>query len=77
VSTSTPSGNLSTRYSTSFSLLLIGLEILLLPIEPGWLVAGVLAIPVVLGARWLSVAVIMGPLSWVKTQAKGAIPVLT
>ena len=57
--------------------LLIGLELLVLPIEPGWLVAGVLAIPVVLGARWLSVAAIMGPLSWVKTQAKGAIPVLT
>jgi CPA1 family monovalent cation:H+ antiporter len=57
--------------------LLIGLELLVLPIEPGWLMAGVLAIPVVLGARWLSVAAIMGPLSWVKTQAKGAIPVLT
>ena len=56
--------------------LLIGLELLVLPIEPGWLMAGVLAIPVVLGARWLSVAAIMGPLSWVKTQAKGAIPVL-
>lgn len=57
--------------------LLIGLELLVLPIESGWLVAGVLAIPVVLGARWLSVAAIMGPLSWVKVQSKGAIPVLT
>ena len=36
--------------------LLIGLELLVLPIERGWLVAGVLAIPIVLAARWLSVA---------------------
>jgi CPA1 family monovalent cation:H+ antiporter len=57
--------------------LLIGLELLVLPIERGWLVAGVLAIPVVLAARWLSVATIIGPLSWVRAQSKGTIPVLT
>jgi CPA1 family monovalent cation:H+ antiporter len=57
--------------------LLIGLELLVLPIERGWLVAGILAIPVVLSARWLSVAGIVGPLGWVTAQAKGAIPVLT
>jgi CPA1 family monovalent cation:H+ antiporter len=57
--------------------LLIGLELLVLPIERGWLVAGVLAIPIVLSARWLSVAGIIGPLSWVRAQPKGAIPVLT
>ena len=57
--------------------LLIGLELLVLPIERGWLVAGVLAIPIVLSARWLSVAAIIGPLSRVKSQSKGAIPVLT
>jgi len=57
--------------------LLIGLELLVLPIERGWLVAGVLSILVVLAARWLSVAGIIGPLSWVRTQSKGSISVLT
>ncbi len=57
--------------------LLIGLELLVLRIEPGWLVAGVLAILIVLFARWVSVAGIIGPLGWVKAQSKGAIPVLT
>jgi len=57
--------------------LLIGLEILVLPIERGWLVAGFLAIPIVLSARWLSVASIIGPLAGVTAQAKGAISVLT
>jgi len=57
--------------------LLIGLEVLVLPIERGWLVAGALAIPIALSARWLSVAAIIGPLGWVTAQAKGAIPVLT
>ena len=57
--------------------LLIGLELLVLPIERGWLVAGVLAIPIVLSARWLSVAGIIGLLSCVKAQSKGAIAVLT
>ncbi|MHB1094503.1 cation:proton antiporter [Thiobacillus sp.] len=57
--------------------LLIGLEILVLPIERSWLVAGVLAIPIVLAARWLSVAGIIGLISRVKVQSKGAIAVLT
>jgi CPA1 family monovalent cation:H+ antiporter len=57
--------------------LLIGLELLVLPIERGWLVAGVLAIPIVVAARWLSVAGIIGPLGWIKAQSRGAIPVLT
>ena len=57
--------------------LLIGLELLVLPIEPGWLVAGVLAIPIVLAARWLSVTAIIGPLGWMTAQSKGSISVLT
>ncbi len=57
--------------------LLIGLELLVLRIEPGWLVAGALAIPMVLAARWVSVAGIIGPLRWVKAQSTGAIPVLS
>jgi Na+:H+ antiporter len=57
--------------------LLIGLELLVLPIERRWLVAGVLAIPIVLAARWLTVAGIIGPLTWVRAQSKGTIAVLT
>jgi monovalent cation:H+ antiporter, CPA1 family len=57
--------------------LLIGLELLVLPIQQEWLIAGVLAIPIVLAARWVTVTGIMGPLSWVTTQSQGAIPVLT
>ena len=57
--------------------LLIGLELLVLPIERGWLLAGFLAIPIVLAARWLSVAGIIGSLSRVTAQSKGAISVLT
>jgi CPA1 family monovalent cation:H+ antiporter len=57
--------------------LLIGLELLVLPIERRWLVAGVLVIPIVLAARWLSVAAIIGPLSRVTAQSKGAIAVFT
>ncbi len=57
--------------------LLIGLELLVLPIERGWLVAGLLAIPIVLSARWLSVAGIVGPLRRITSQSKGAISVLT
>ncbi len=56
--------------------LLIGLELLVLPIERRWLVAGILAIPIVLSARGLSVAGIIGLLSRVTAQSKGAIPVL-
>jgi CPA1 family monovalent cation:H+ antiporter len=57
--------------------LLIGLELLVLPVERGWLVVGALAIPIVLSARWLSVAAIIGPLGGVTAQSKGAIAVLT
>ena len=57
--------------------LLIGLELLVLPVERGWLVAGLLAIPIVLAARWFSVAAIIGMLGAVTTQSKGTIPILT
>lgn len=57
--------------------LLIGLELLVLPIKGEWLLAGVLVIPIVLAARWLSVAGIIGALGRMKAQSKGAIAVLT
>jgi monovalent cation:H+ antiporter, CPA1 family len=57
--------------------LLIGLELLVLPVERRWLLAGVVAIPIVLAARWLSVAGIIGPLRRITAQSRGAITVLT
>lgn len=57
--------------------LLIGLELLVLPIEREWLVAGALAIVIVLAARWLSVADIIAPLRRVTAQSQGAISTLT
>ena len=57
--------------------MLIGLELLVMPFERGWLLAGALAIPIVLAARWLCVAGIIGPLSWMTKQSKGAITILT
>jgi CPA1 family monovalent cation:H+ antiporter len=57
--------------------LLIGLELLILPIEPGWVFAGLLAIPIVLGARLLSVGGIIGGLRLISEQSRGAIRVLT
>lgn len=57
--------------------LLIGLELLVMPIQRKWIVVGLLAIPMVLLARWLSTAGIIGALSWIKPQPKGAVAVLT
>lgn len=57
--------------------LLIGLEILILPLERQWIIAGSLAIPIVLFARWVSVSGIIGSLKWVSVQSKGAVSVLT
>jgi CPA1 family monovalent cation:H+ antiporter len=56
---------------------LIGLELLVLPIESRWLLAGALSILVVLAARWFCVASIIGPLSKLINQSKGAITILT
>lgn len=57
--------------------LLIGLELLILPIERTWLLAGALAIPIVLATRGFCVSIIMGPLSRVTSQSPGVIRILT
>ncbi len=57
--------------------LLIGLELLVIPLESRLLLAGAITIPVVLLARWLSVAGILGSLGRFRNLARGAIPVLT
>jgi len=57
--------------------LLIGLELLVLPLQSRWLVAGLLAIPIVLFARLSSVAGIIGLLGLRRPTAPGAIAVLS
>ncbi len=72
-----PSGKLVDEILNVVLFLLIGLELLVL-CNRTWMASGrVLAIPIVLSARLLSVAGIIGPLSMVTAQSKGAIPVLT
>ena len=57
--------------------LLIGLELLVLPLQSRWLLAGLSTIPIVLFARWSSVAGMIGVLALRRRPAKGAITVLS
>ena len=57
--------------------LLVGLELLVLPREWKWLVAGLLVVPIVVLARWISVLATIGPLGLMRTQRRGSIAVLT
>ena len=57
--------------------LLLGLQLLVLPIERRYIFAGLLAIPVVLLARWISVAIPVGILNLFKQRVPGTVAVLT
>ncbi len=57
--------------------LLLGLQLLVLPVERHYLVAGLLAIPVVLLARWISVASPVGLLNLLHERVPGTVAVLT
>jgi CPA1 family monovalent cation:H+ antiporter len=57
--------------------LLLGLELLAMPWKATYVYAGLLAIPVVLGARWLSVVTSLGMVRAFHKPARGAISVLT
>lgn len=57
--------------------LLLGLQLLVLPIERRYVYAGLLAIPVVLVARWISVAIPVGVLNLFKQRVPGTVAVLT
>jgi CPA1 family monovalent cation:H+ antiporter len=56
---------------------LIGLEILVIPFNWGFVVAALTAIPITLSARWISVAGVVGVLSLLRPIASGTIPILT
>ena len=57
--------------------LLLGLQLLVLPLQRRYLVAGLCAIPVVLAARWVSVALPVGVLSLFRRHVRGTVAVLT
>lgn len=57
--------------------LLLGLELLVLPFDRRYLIAGVIAIPVVLASRWLSVVIPVGVLNVFKRHVPGTVSVLT
>jgi len=57
--------------------LLLGLEMLAMPWSPAYIYAGLLAIPVVLGARWCSVGLSLLVVRWFHKPVRGAMSVLT
>jgi len=57
--------------------MLIGITILVLPFHPGMLSAGLLAIPIVLAARWLSVALPLTALARFRARTPHSITLLT
>lgn len=57
--------------------LLLGLELLVMPWNPHYVYAGLLAVPVVLAARWLSVVTSLLLVRFFHKPAAGAITVLT
>lgn len=61
----------------SILFVLIGLEVLIVHVEPSYLAAGVIAIPLVLAARWLSVVVQVKGLSLVRDFDRKTITLLT
>ena len=57
--------------------LLLGLQLLVLPIEWRYVYAGLLAIPVALASRWVSVAIPVGVLNLFQQRVPGTVTVLT
>jgi len=57
--------------------LLLGLEILIIPYDTRFLLAGLLAVPMTLVARWISVATLVAPLRRTMACDRGTIRVLT
>ena len=57
--------------------LLLGLQLLVLPVEKRYLVAGLMAVPIVLAARWGSVALPVGVLNMFHKRVPGRVAVLT
>jgi CPA1 family monovalent cation:H+ antiporter len=69
--------SLADEILNSVLFLLIGLEVLVVKFDAAVVGAALIAIPVVLAARWIAVAVPITVLSVRRTFTKGSIPVLT
>lgn len=57
--------------------LIIGMEVLLITFDPGWAIAALLAIPLVLAARWVAIAAPIRALSYAYAFTPGTIGLLT
>jgi len=68
---------LADEFLNALLFVLIGIEVLVVDLVPGAALAGALAIPVVLAARWVSVAVPISLLRSLRSFSPGAIPILT
>ncbi|MEZ4586514.1 MAG: sodium:proton antiporter [Gemmatimonadales bacterium] len=65
------------EFLNALLFVLIGVEVLVLDFEPGAALVGAIAIPIVLGARWIAVALPVTILRRWRTFSPGAIPILT
>lgn len=65
------------EFLNAILFLLVGLELFVLPFNRIYIVLGLLCIPVVLLARWLSVVLPISFLRYLTTFEKNAIPILT
>jgi len=57
--------------------LIIGMEVLLITFDPGWTVAALMAIPLVLVSRWIAIALPIRALSYAYAFTPGTIGLLT
>jgi CPA1 family monovalent cation:H+ antiporter len=68
---------LSDEFLNSVLFVMIGIEILVLDFEPGYLWAGLLSIPLVLGARFVSVGLPVQALRRIRAFSPHAVKILT
>jgi len=68
---------LADEFLNSVLFVMIGIEVLLLEFAPAFLVAGLLAIPLVLGSRFVSVGIPVQLLKSIRSFSPHAIPILT
>ena len=68
---------LSDEFLNSVLFVMIGIEVLILEFEPGFLLAGLLAIPLVLAARFISVSLPVHALKRIRTFSPHVIKILT
>jgi CPA1 family monovalent cation:H+ antiporter len=68
---------LADEFLNALLFVMIGIEVLILEYEPGYLLAGILAIPLVLGSRIVSVALPVNALRPFRTFSPHAVTILT